>query len=193
MKLVPNVVKSTPNGERGFDIYSRLLDDRIIMLDGQVDDEMASIIIAQLLYLDSINSNEPISMYINSPGGSVSAGLAIIDTMNLIKSEVATIGTGMSASMGAMILLSGEKGKRYVLPHSEVMIHQPLGGAQGQASDILITANHIERTRNTLYEMIADASGKTTEEIAKAADRDCYLTSQEAIDFGLVDEILTKK
>ena len=193
MNTIPTVIKSTPNGERGFDIYSRLLDDRIVMLDGEVDDTMSSLIIAQLLYLDSVDSSQDISLYINSPGGSVSAGLAIIDTMNLIKSDVATIGTGMSASMGAMILIAGEKGKRNVLPHGEVMIHQPLGGAKGQASDILITANHIERTRTTLYEMIAEASGKTLDEIAKVADRDCYMSAQEALDFGLIDRILTKK
>lgn len=190
MQTIPTVIKSTPNGDRGFDIYSRLLDDRIIMLDGEVNDQSASLVISQLLYLNAIDKEKDISLYINSPGGSVSAGLGIIDTMNLISNDVQTIGMGMSASMGAMILLSGAKGKRFVLPHSEVMIHQPLGGAQGQASDINIIAKHILRTKTTLYEMIAKATGKSLSKIEKACDRDNYLTAQEAVDFGLADKII---
>lgn len=190
MNTIPTVIKSTAQGERGFDIYSRLLDDRIIMLDGEINDQTASLIISQLLYLNSVDKAKDISLYINSPGGSVSAGLGIIDTMNLISNDVVTIGTGMSASMGAMILLSGTKGKRCVLPHSEVMIHQPLGGAQGQATDVLLTAKHLEKTRKILYTMIADATGKTYDEVADACERDNYLDADEAIAFGLVDKVI---
>lgn len=190
MNTIPTVIKSTAQGERGFDIYSRLLDDRIIMLDGEINDQTASLIISQLLYLNSVDKDKDISLYINSPGGSVSAGLGIIDTMNLISNDVITIGTGMSASMGAMILLSGTKGKRCVLPHSEVMIHQPLGGAQGQATDVLLTAKHLEKTRKILYTMIADATGKTYDEVADACERDNYLDADEAIAFGLVDKVI---
>lgn len=192
MNTIPTVIKSTAQGERGFDIYSRLLDDRIIMLDGEINDQTASLIISQLLYLNSVDKAKDISLYINSPGGSVSAGLGIIDTMNLISNDVITIGTGMSASMGAMILLSGTKGKRCVLPHSEVMIHQPLGGAQGQATDVLLTAKHLEKTRKILYTMIADATGKTYDEVADACERDNYLDADEAIDFGLIDKVIGK-
>lgn len=190
MNTIPTVIKSTAQGERGFDIYSRLLDDRIIMLDGEINDQTASLIISQLLYLNSVDKDKDISLYINSPGGSVSAGLGIIDTMNLISNDVITIGTGMSASMGAMILLSGTKGKRCVLPHSEVMIHQPLGGAQGQATDVLLTAKHLEKTRKILYTMIANATGKTYDEVADACERDNYLDADEAIAFGLVDKVI---
>lgn len=190
MNTIPTVIKSTAQGERGFDIYSRLLDDRIIMLDGEINDQTASLIISQLLYLNSIDKDKDINLYINSPGGSVSAGLGIIDTMNLISNDVITIGMGMSASMGAMILLSGAKGKRSVLPHSEVMIHQPLGGAQGQATDVLLTAKHLEKTRKTLYTMIADATGKTYDEVADACERDNYLDADEAIAFGLIDKVI---
>lgn len=192
MNIIPQVTKSTPHGERGFDIYSRLLDDRIIMLDGEVNDQTSSLVISQLLYLNSVDKDKDISLYINSPGGSVSAGLGIIDTMNLISNDVITIGTGMSASMGAMILLSGAKGKRCVLPHSEVMIHQPLGGAQGQATDVLLTAKHLEKVRKTLYSMIADATGKPYDEVADACERDNYLDADEALAFGLVDKIIGK-
>ena len=190
MNIIPQVTKSTPHGERGFDIYSRLLDDRIIMLDGEINDQTSSLIISQLLYLNSVDKDKDISLYINSPGGSVSAGLGIIDTMNLISNDVITIGTGMSASMGAMILLSGTKGKRCVLPHSEVMIHQPLGGAKGQATDVLLTAKHLEKVRKTLYGMIADATGKPYDEVADACERDNYLDADEAVAFGLVDKII---
>lgn len=192
MNTIPTVIKATAQGERGFDIYSRLLDDRIIMLDGEINDQTASLIISQLLYLNSVDKAKDISLYINSPGGSVSAGLGIIDTMNLISNDVITIGTGMSASMGAMILLSGTKGKRCVLPHSEVMIHQPLGGAQGQATDVLLTAKHLEKTRKILYTMIADATSKTYDEVADACERDNYLDADEAIDFGLIDKVIGK-
>lgn len=192
MNTIPTVIKSTAQGEQGFDIYSRLLDDRIIMLDGEINDQTASLIISQLLYLNSVDKNKDINLYINSPGGSVSAGLGIIDTMNLISNDVVTIGTGMSASMGAMILLSGAKGKRCLLPHSEVMIHQPLGGAQGQARDVLLIAKHLEKTRKTLYNMIAEATGKTYEEVADACERDNYLDADEAIAFGLVDKVIGK-
>lgn len=190
MLTIPTTIKSTPLGDRAFDLYSRLLDDNIIMLDGEVTNESASLCVAQLLYLSAKDDAKDINMYINSPGGSVSAGLAIIDTMNLIPNDVNTIATGLAASMGAMILLSGTKGKRNALPHAEVMIHQPLGGAQGQATDIAIRANHILRTRNTLYSMMSDATGKDIDEIAEACDRDNFLTAEEARDFGLIDHII---
>lgn len=190
MLTIPTTIKSTPLGDRTFDIYSRLLDDNIIMLDGEVTDESASLCVAQLLYLSAKDDAKDINMYINSPGGSVSAGLAIIDTMNLIPNDVNTIATGLAASMGAMILLSGTKGKRNALPHAEVMIHQPLGGAQGQATDIAIRANHILRTRETLYSMMSDATGKDLDEIAEACERDNFLTAEEARDFGLIDHII---
>lgn len=190
MLTIPTTIKSTPLGDRAFDLYSRLLDDNIIMLDGEVTDESASLCVAQLLYLSAKDDAKDINMYINSPGGSVSAGLAIIDTMNLIPNDVNTIATGLAASMGAMILLSGTKGKRNALPHAEVMIHQPLGGAQGQATDIAIRANHILRTRETLYSMMSDATGKDIDGIAEACERDNFLTAEEARDFGLIDHII---
>lgn len=190
MLTIPTTIKSTPLGDRAFDLYSRLLDDNIIMLDGEVTDESASLCVAQLLYLSAKDDAKDINMYINSPGGSVSAGLAIIDTMNLIPNDVNTIATGLAASMGAMILLSGTKGKRNALPHAEVMIHQPLGGAQGQATDIAIRANHILRTRETLYSMMSNATGKNINEIAEACERDNFLTAEEARDFGLIDHII---
>ena len=190
MLTIPTTIKSTPLGDRAFDLYSRLLDDNIIMLDGEVTDESASLCVAQLLYLSAKDDTKDINMYINSPGGSVSAGLAVIDTMNLIPNDVNTIATGLAASMGAMILLSGTKGKRNALPHAEVMIHQPLGGAQGQATDIAIRANHILRTRETLYSMMSDTTGKDIDEIAEACERDNFLTAEEARDFGLIDHII---
>lgn len=190
MLTIPTTIKSTPLGDRAFDLYSRLLDDNIIMLDGEVTDESASLCVAQLLYLSAKDDAKDINMYINSPGGSVSAGLAVIDTMNLIPNDVNTIATGLAASMGAMILLSGTKGKRNALPHAEVMIHQPLGGAQGQATDIAIRANHILRTRETLYSMMSNATGKDIDEIAEACERDNFLTAEEARDFGLIDHII---
>lgn len=190
MLTIPTTIKSSPAGDRSFDLYSRLLDDNIIMLDGEVTDESASLCVAQLLYLSAKDDAKDINMYINSPGGSVSAGLAIIDTMNLIPNDVNTIATGLAASMGAMILLSGAKGKRNALPHAEVMIHQPLGGAQGQATDIAISAKHILRTRETLYSMMSDATGQDIEDIAEACERDNFLSAEEARDFGLIDHII---
>lgn len=190
MLTIPTTIKSSPAGDRAFDLYSRLLDDNIIMLDGEVNDESASLCVAQLLYLSAKDDAKDINMYINSPGGSVSAGLAIIDTMNLIPNDVNTIATGLAASMGAMILLSGTKGKRNALPHAEVMIHQPLGGAQGQATDIEISAKHIMRTRETLYSMMSDVTGKGIDEITEACERNNFLSAEEAKNFGLIDNII---
>lgn len=192
MNTIPMTSKKTPQGEFHMDIYSRLLDSRIIMLDGEVNDQSASLITAQLLYLEAVDPDADINLYINSPGGSVSAGMGIIDTMNLIKPDVVTIGCGMSASMGAVILTSGTKGKRYVLPHGEVMIHQPLGGTQGQATDIVLTAEHIKNTRKTINRILAEATGRDCNEIERDTERDNYMTAQEAVDYGLVDAIITK-
>lgn len=192
MNTIPMTSKKTPQGEFHMDIYSRLLDSRVIMLDGEVNDQSASLITAQLLYLESVDPDADISLYINSPGGSVSAGMGIIDTMNLIKPDVVTIGCGMSASMGAVILASGAKGKRYVLPHGEVMIHQPLGGTQGQATDIVITAEHIKSIRKTINHILAEATGRDYDEIDRNTERDNYMSAQEAVDYGLVDAIISK-
>lgn len=192
MNTIPMTSKKTPQGEFHMDIYSRLLDSRVIMLDGEVNDQSASLITAQLLYLEAVDPDADINLYINSPGGSVSAGMGIIDTMNLIKPDVVTIGCGMSASMGAVILTSGTKGKRYVLPHGEVMIHQPLGGTQGQATDIVLTAEHIKNTRKTINSILAEATGRDCDEIERNTERDNYMTAQEAVDYGLVDAIITK-
>lgn len=190
--LIPNVIQRTPNGERAYDLYSRLLEDRIVMLNEDVNAMSASVICAQLLYLESVDPNKDIYLYINSPGGSVSDGLAILDTMNFIKPDVSTICMGMAASMGAVLLAAGTKGKRLCLPHSEVMIHQPLGGAQGQATDIEIATKHILRTKGILYEILSGATGKTVDEVAAACERDNWLTAEEAQKFGLVDGILSK-
>ena len=192
MNTIPMTSKKTPQGEFHMDIYSRLLDSRVIMLDGEVNDLSASLITAQLLYLEAVDPDADINLYINSPGGSVSAGMGIIDTMNLIKPDVVTIGCGMSASMGAVILTSGTKGKRYVLPHGEVMIHQPLGGTQGQATDIVLTAEHIKNTRKTINSILAEATGRDCDEIERDTERDNYMSAQEAVDYGLVDAIITK-
>lgn len=192
MNTIPMTSKKTPQGEFHMDIYSRLLDSRVIMLDGEVNDQSASLITAQLLYLEAVDPDADINLYINSPGGSVSAGMGIIDTMNLIKPDVVTIGCGMSASMGAVILTSGTKGKRYVLPHGEVMIHQPLGGTQGQATDIVLTAEHIKNTRKTINHILAEATGRDCDEIERDTERDNYMSAQEAVDYGLVDAIITK-
>lgn len=192
MNTIPMTSKKTPQGEFHMDIYSRLLDSRVIMLDGEVNDQSASLITAQLLYLEAVDPDADINLYINSPGGSVSAGMGIIDTMNLIKPDVVTIGCGMSASMGAVILTSGTKGKRYVLPHGEVMIHQPLGGTQGQATDIVLTAEHIKNTRKTINRILAETTGRDCDEIERDTERDNYMTAQEAVDYGLVDAIITK-
>lgn len=193
MNLVPTVIENTGRGERAMDIFSRLLDNRIIMLTGEVNDAMASAIVAQLLYLEAQDADKDICLYINSPGGSVSAGLAIYDTMNYIKCDVSTICTGMAASMGAFLLSAGAKGKRYALPNSEVMIHQPLGGTQGQASDILIAAEHISKTRNRLNTIIAENCGKTIEEVARDTDRDNWLSADEACEYGLIDEVVARR
>lgn len=192
MNVIPMVIEKTKDGERSYDIYSRLLNDRIIMVNGEVNDHMASVIVAQLLYLDSV-SDKDISIYINSPGGSVTAGLSIIDTMNLVKADVSTIATGMAASMGAVILSAGKKGKRYVLPNSEVMIHQPLGGTQGQASDIWIAAEHIQRTRGRLNKILAENTGQYIDTIQKDTDRDKFMLASEAVEYGIVDEILINR
>lgn len=191
--LVPYIVEQTSRGERSYDIYSRLLEDRIIFLSGEIDDAVANTVVAQLIYLEAKDPSKDISLYINSPGGSVSAGLAIYDTMNYIKCDVSTICIGMAASMGAFLLSSGQKGKRYALPNSEIMIHQPLGGAQGQASDIKIAAEHILKTRQKLNTILAQNSGRTLAEIERDTDRDNYLSAQEAQNYGLIDKVFFKR
>ena len=193
MSLVPYVVEQTSKGERSYDIFSRLLDDRIIVLSDEVNDATASLVIAQLLYLEGKDAEKDINLYINSPGGSVTAGLAIYDTMQYIKSDVSTICMGMAASMGAFLLSSGQKGKRFALPNSEIMIHQPLGGAKGQATEILIAADHIKRTRDNLNRILAENTGKPLEIIEKDTDRDNFMTAQEAMNYGLVDKVITNR
>ncbi len=193
MSLVPYVIEQTNRGERQFDIFSRLLSDRIIVLSDEVNDVTASLVVAQLLFLEGQDSEKDISLYINSPGGSVTAGMAIYDTMQYIKCDVSTICMGMAASMGAFLLSAGAKGKRYALPNSEIMIHQPLGGTQGQASDIEIEAAHIMRTKKKLNEILAANCGKPLEEIEKDTDRNNWMTAQEAVDYGLVDKVLVKR
>jgi ATP-dependent Clp protease protease subunit len=190
--IIPTVIEKSQFGERAYDIYSRLLKENIIFVGGVIDDYMANLIIAQLLFLQSEDPKKEIKLYINSPGGSVTAGLAIIDTMNHVKNPIATVCVGIAASMGAVILSSGDKGKRFALPHAEVMIHQPMGGVEGQASDIAISAKHILKTRDTLYKILADASGKTPTQIEKDSDRDYYMSAEEAKKYGLVDKVLTK-
>ena len=193
MSFVPYVIEQTIRGERSYDIFSRLLNDRIIMLNGEVNDASASVVIAQMLYLEGQDPDKDINFYINSPGGSVSAGMAIYDTMQYIKCDVSTICMGMAASMGAFLLSAGAKGKRLALPNSEIMIHQPLGGAKGQATEILIAAKHIERTRENLNRILAENTGKSIEEIAKDTERDNFMTAQEAFEYGLVDKVITKR
>lgn len=190
--LIPTVIEKTNMGERAYDIYSRLLNERIIFLGGPIDDHVANTVIAQLLFLEHSDPKKDIYLYINSPGGSVTSGLAILDTMNHIKSDVSTICVGMAASMGAILLSAGAKGKRYVLPNAEVMIHQPLGGIEGQASDIAITAQHILRMRDNLYKILSKNTGKTTAQIEKDADRDNWMNAEDAKKYGLVDEVMTK-
>ncbi len=187
--LIPTIIEKSSNGEKAYDIYSRLLKDRIIILTGEIDDSTANIVVAQLLYLDSINNND-ISLYINSPGGSITAGMAIYDTMNFIKSDVSTICLGMAASMGAFLLSSGTKGKRYCLPNSEVMIHQPLGGASGQATEIKIAAEHILKIKEKLNKILASNTNKDIKTIEVDTERDNYLSSEEALQYGLIDQIL---
>jgi len=191
--LVPMVVDQTHGGERSYDIYSRLLEDRIIFLSGEINTETANLVIAQLLFLEAKNSDKDISLYINSPGGEVDAGLAIYDTMNFIKSKVNVICVGLAASMAAVLLSSGEKGKRYALPHSRIMIHQPLGGAQGQASDIKIQAEQILKIKDVINKILSDNTGKPLEQIENDTNRDYYLTPEEAKAYGLIDEILVTK
>ena len=191
--LIPYVVEQTGRGERSYDIFSRLLNDRIIMLPDQVDNASASVIIAQLLYLEGQDPDKDISFYIKSPGGSVSAGLAIYDTMQYIKCDVSTICIGMAASMGAFLLAAGTKGKRYALPNSEIMIHQPLGGTQGQATDILIHARHIEKTRNTLNKILAEKTGQSLETIERDTERDNFMSAEEAMKYGLIDKVIEKR
>ena len=191
--LVPYVVEQTSRGERSYDIFSRLLNDRIIFLSEEVNDVTASLVVAQMLFLEAQDPDKDIQMYINSPGGSVTAGMAIYDTMNYVKCDVSTICIGMAASMGAFLLSSGAKGKRIALPHSEIMIHQPLGGAKGQAADIKIQADLILRTRDTLNKILAANTGKSVEEIARDTDRDNFMTAEQALAYGLIDQVLEKR
>ena len=191
--LVPMVVEQTGRGERSYDIFSRLLNDRIIFLSDEVNDATASLVVAQLLFLEAQDPDKDISFYINSPGGSVTAGMAIYDTMNFIKCDVSTICIGMAASMGAFLLSAGAKGKRIALPHSEIMIHQPLGGAQGQASDIKIRADLILRTRDMLNKILAENTGKPIEQIERDTDRDYFMTAEQALEYGIIDKIYTHR
>lgn len=191
MNLVPIVVEQTNRGERSYDIYSRLLKDRIILLGSPVTDEVANLIVAQLLFLDAEDPEKDIHLYINSPGGSITAGMAIFDTMQFVKADVSTICVGMAASMGAFLLAAGKKGKRYALPNSEVMIHQPLGGAEGQASDIEIRAKRILRMRDRLNKHLSEFTGQPLEKIEQDTDRDYFMSAQEALEYGIVDQILT--
>ena len=191
--LVPMVVEQTGKGERSYDIFSRLLNDRIIFLSDEVNDTTASLVVAQLLFLEAQDPDKDIDFYINSPGGSVTAGMAIYDTMNYVKCDVSTICIGMAASMGAFLLSAGAKGKRIALPNSEIMIHQPLGGARGQASDIKIQADLILRTRDNLNRILAENTGKSVEDIARDTERDNFMTAQQALEYGLIDKIFEKR
>ena len=193
MALIPSVIEQTNRGERAYDIYSRLLEDRIIFLTGEINDAVANTVVAQLVSLENKDPGKEISLYINSPGGSVTAGMAIYDTMNFISCDVCTICIGMAASMGAFLLSSGAKGKRFSLPNSEIMIHQPLGGMQGQASDIKIHADHIMRIRSRLHAILAENTGKPVEQIERDTDRDNFLSAEEAAEYGLIDKIIAKK
>ena len=189
MNLIPSVIEKTHNGERAYDLYSRLLKDRIVFIGGEINDDTANIVISELLYLDSL-SNDDISIYINSPGGSITSGMAIYDTMNFIKSDVSTICIGLAASMAAFILSSGKKGKRYALPNSEVMIHQPLGGVNGQATEIKIAADRILKLKDKLNKILSKNTGKDLETIAQDTERDYFMDSIEAFDYGIVDKVL---
>jgi ATP-dependent Clp protease protease subunit len=193
LNLVPMVIEQTPRGERSYDIYSRLLKERVIFIVGQIEDHMANLVVAQLLFLESENPDKDISVYINSPGGSVTAGLAIYDTMQFIKPDISTLCIGQAASMGAVLLAAGAKGKRFSLPHSRVMIHQPLGGYQGQASDIEIHAKEILKIREQLNQLLADHTGQTIETIDKDTERDNFMASDEAVKYGLIDEVLESR
>lgn len=190
MNLIPTVIEQSPRGERAYDIYSRLLKDRIIMLSGPIDDNVANSIVAQLLFLDAQDPDKDIYLYINSPGGSVTAGMAIFDTMNFVNADVQTIVIGMAASMGSLLATAGTKGKRFALPNAEIMIHQPLGGAQGQATEIEIAARHILKTREKLNEILSDATGQPIEVIERDTDRDNFMSAEEAKEYGLIDEIV---
>ncbi len=189
--LVPMVVEKSQFGERAYDIYSRLLKERIVFLGGPIDDDVANLIIAQLLFLEAEDHKKGISLYINSPGGSVTAGLAVVDAMNHVKSDVSTVCVGMAASMGSIILASGAKGKRYALPNADIMIHQPWGGAQGQASDIEITAKHILATRDRLNKILAKTTGQSLDKVAKDVDRDFFMTADEAKKYGIIDKVFS--
>ena len=191
--LVPYVIEQTPRGERSYDIYSRLLNDRIIFLGEEINSVSANLVVAQLLHLESQDAEKDISLYINSPGGEVYSGLAILDTMNFIKPQVSTICVGMAASMAAVLLSAGAKGKRFCLPHSKVMIHQPSGGAQGQQTEIEIVAEEIKKTRRELNQILSDASGQPIEKVQADTERDNYLTAAEALDYGLIDRIVTSR
>ncbi|NGP45325.1 ATP-dependent Clp endopeptidase proteolytic subunit ClpP [Bacillaceae bacterium SIJ1] len=193
MNLIPTVIEQTNRGERAYDIYSRLLKDRIIMLGSGIDDNVANSIVAQLLFLQAEDPDKDISLYINSPGGSISAGMAIYDTMQFIKPDVSTICTGMAASMGAFLLAAGAKGKRFALPNSEVMIHQPLGGTQGQASDIEIHAKRIIKMRENLNKILAERTGQPIETIERDTDRDNFMSAEDAVQYGLIDEVMNRK
>lgn len=192
MNLIPTVIEKTNNGERAYDIYSRLLKNRIILLSGEIDDNLANSIVAQLLYLDGVNHSD-ISIYINSPGGSITSGMAIYDTMNFVKSSVSTICIGMAASMAAFLLSSGEKGKRFILPNADVMIHQPLGGVEGQATDIKIATDRILNLKERLNKVLAKNTGKNLKTVERDTERDNYLNATEAINYGIVDEIVQNK
>ncbi len=192
MSLVPVVIEQTSRGERSFDIYSRLLKERIIFLGEEVNDVSANLVVAQLLFLESEDPSKDISLYINSPGGSISAGMAIYDTMQYIKCDVSTICVGMAASMGAFLLAGGTKGKRKALPNAEILIHQPLGGAQGQATEIEIAARHIIRTKERMNRLLAENTGKSYEDLVKDTDRDNWMTAQEAVEYGLIDSVVEK-
>lgn len=193
MSLIPYVVEQTGSGERSYDIYSRLLKDRIVFIDQQIDEHLASVVVAQLLFLEAEDPEKDINIYINSPGGSVTAGMAIFDTMQYVKPDISTICVGMAASMGAVLLTAGTKGKRFALPNAEIMIHQPLGGTQGQASDIKIQADWMLRTKDKLNRILAEATGQSAEKIAVDTDRDNFMTAAEGVDYGLIDKVLTHK
>jgi ATP-dependent Clp protease protease subunit len=193
MHLIPTVVEKDREGERAYDIYSRLLKDRIVFVTGDIDTEMANTVVAQLLFLEKENPNDDIQMFINTPGGMITAGMAILDTMNYIKCDISTIAVGMAASMGSILLANGKKGKRYALPNSKILIHQPIGGAEGQASDIAIAAEEILKNRTILYKFLAEKTGKDVKDIERDADRDKYFTAQEAKEYGLIDKVIKKR
>ncbi|WP_163580754.1 ATP-dependent Clp endopeptidase proteolytic subunit ClpP [Gracilibacillus saliphilus] len=193
MATIPYVIEQSSHGERSYDIYSRLLKDRIIIIGDEINDQVANIVTAQLLFLEADNSEKDISIYINSPGGSTSAGFSIFDTMELIKPDVRTICTGMAASFGALLLLAGTKGKRYALPNSEIMLHQPIGGTKGQATEIEITARRILKLKSHINEIISERTGQSVEKVAKDTERDYFLSAQEAMEYGIIDQIIKKK